>query len=451
MSITLVAWFALFVTLCVLTLTRCSWGVALYLLTYYINPVFWWWGKHIPWIATMQWNLAAALVLGVGVLLDVRRRQVDGTGTSPLVLQLLFVYGINAVAIHLLFANDPHTSYGALVLLWKQLGLLVLLLYAIRDRFDFKVLVYSIVAGALYVGFEVVINGRGDFSEGRLEGLGMANIGDSNYLAGLLCMSLPLAGWLLLCGRWPEKIFALVSLPLIMDTILRCNSRGAFLALIVAAVWLILRSKGRYRKYAFVGVVLGGMCALTLAQDPDIANRFWSIFVSSEERDISAQSRFDLWTQALEMIGDYPLGSGGEAAFKSPRGISYLRDIGRWNRFAVHNGYLDIAAGWGVQALMLYLFAIFLVWRNLKRSTATLHLEDRPRTAFLGVCVEAVLITQMAVAMFISNLDSESFFWWIAMAATFPLVITQTELEEEPVEAYEPSYFDESSPTAVAT
>ena len=30
-------------------------------------------------------------------------------------------------------------------------------------------------------------------------------------------------------------------------------------------------------------------------------------------------------------------------------------------------------------------------------------------------------------------------------------VITQTELEEEPVEAYEPSYFDESSPTAVAT
>jgi len=447
MSLTLAVWCALFVVLCALTFVRSSWGIALYMLTYYVNPLFWWWGKSF--MPTMQWNLTAALVLAAGVFLDMRRRRVDESGTSSLLLQLLFLYGINALVVHLVFANDPEQSYDALVLLWKQIGLLLLMLYAVKDRYDFKVMVYSIIMGALYIGYEVVVNDRGNFSEGRLEGLGIANIGDSNYLAGLLAMSLPLAGWLLLCGRWWEKLFALVSLPLILDTILRCNSRGAFLALIVAGVWLVLRTKGRYRRYAFAAIVLGSLSALMLAKDPDIANRFLSIFVSSEERDISAQSRFDLWGQAAKMIADYPMGSGGEAAFKSPRGVAYLRDIGRYNRFAVHNGYLDIASGWGVQALMLYLFVLFLTWRNLQRCASTLYLRDRPRVAFLGTCMEAMLVNQLVVCMFISSLDSESFFWWIAMAAMFPVVFGQAETDEEAIEAHEPAYLDESPPTAV--
>jgi len=420
MSLTAILWLSLFVAFAALVLHRSSWAIPLYMLTFYAHPPGWWWGRGALTTIGIRWNLVAALIFAVGVLLDLRRNPEDAQGATRRVLKLLLLYAIVASAVHFLLVRGPsadiHRSYEGLVLLWKQFGLLFLMCLAVRDEFDLKLLIYSLVVGAGYIGYEVVVNNRGHFEGSRLEGIQIAGAAESNYMAGLLCLSLVMGGCLLLIGKRREKIVALLLLPLIFDVILRCNSRGAFLALIVAGAWLVIRSRARIRRYALAAIALGGLAAFVQIGDQRIIDRFMSTFVSAEERDVSAQSRITLWREAVKMIGDYPLGSGAEAAFKSHRGVHYLYDIGIPGTKAVHNGYLDIAASWGLQGLIIYLAAIFFAWLYLRAAIVQVHSRGDERIAFLGVCIEAALITQLGACMFISSLDGEWFYWWIAMA-----------------------------------
>jgi len=310
-------------------------------------------------------------------------------------------------------------------------------------------MIYSILGGALYLGYEFVLNERGGFHEGRMM-YRLYNIGDENYLAGLLSLAAVLGGYLLLMGKRLEKLFALVTLPLVLDVILRCNSRGAFLALIAGAGWLLIRARGPIRRYALLGIALAGIGAYFLMGDPEIMERFASIFVSSEERDSSAQSRIGLWTQGVRMVADYPLGSGGEAAFKSDRGRKYLQEIGRWTYFAVHNGYIDIAASWGIQGFLLYMTIIFLCWQRLRRATLAARAKGDRKLSFMGICLETALVTQLGAAMFISSLDGEWFFWWMALALAFGRVYypegVGTEEEEEDWEDFDETEYDDWEP-----
>jgi len=449
MTLTLTIWILLFITFSVLSLRRSSWGICLYMLTYFITPYWWWWGRPLLQMGYLSLNLWAALILAGAVLLDARPRSREVNPAPGRVCWFLLFYGINAIVIHYLAASNPAKSYAALELLWKQIGLFVLILLAIRDEFDLKLMIYAILGGALYLGYEIVLNGRGGFHEGRLA-IPLYNIGDENYLAGLLSLAAVLGGYLLLMGKRLEKLFALVTLPLVLDVIIRCNSRGAFLALIAGAVWLVIRARGPIRRYALAGIALAGIGAYFLMGDPEIMERFATTFVSSEERDASARGRIAMWTQGVNMVTDYPLGSGGEAAFKSNRGLSYLRKIGKDVYFAVHNGYIDIAASWGIQGFLLYMTIIFICWLRLRRAVLAARAAGNRRLAFMGVCLEAALITQLGSAMFISSLDGEWFFWWMAMALCYGRVFypegVVTEEEEEDWEDFDDAEYDDWEP-----
>jgi len=413
-----------------LSLRRSSFGIALYMLTVFLFPNAWWWGKEL-FETGIRWNLTAALILGAAVLLDGRSRSGGWSVRSRQVLLLLLLYAVNATIVHFLFANNPPRSFNGMQLLWKQVGLFVLILAALKDEFDLKVMIYSIFLGCLYIGYEIVINDRGHFSESRLMGIHLPLLNEANYLAAALCLSLPLGAWLLFFGKRWEKILALVALPLIGDVVLRCNSRAAFLSLIVAGTWVLICSRGRLRRIALAGAALAVLALPFMMKDPDIKERFMSTFVSSEERDASAQSRLDMWTQGAKMIMDYPLGSGAEAAFKSDLGLKYAREAGIYKRFAVHNGYLDIAAGWGVQGLLLYAGAIWLSWRTIRRARRSARLRSRDAATFLGICIEASLLVGLVNAVFASNLDHEYFLWFMAMGLGYAQIFSSSGREED--------------------
>ena len=112
--------------------------------------------------------------------------------------------------------------------------------------------------------------------------------------------------------------------PLIVNVVLLCNSRGAFLAAIVSAVVFIAMSPGRIRSKAVKTVAVGAFGVFLLMGDVRIMDRFLTTFASEEERDSSAQSRLNFAGAGLAMIGDYPLGAGGNG-FKKVHGIKYLR------------------------------------------------------------------------------------------------------------------------------
>ncbi|MCG8653930.1 MAG: O-antigen ligase family protein [Pirellulales bacterium] len=169
-----------------------------------------------------------------------------------------------------------------------------------------------------------------------------------------------------------------------------------------------------------IGVLLGCLATFFMVGNEKIFERFMTTFASAEERDQSAESRLTYWEAALTMIVDYPAGSGAEAAFKSNRGVRYLNRLTSVEDFrAVHNGHLDIAAAWGLQGYSLFLLTIALMWRRLSQRRKQATSRNDERAAFLGVSLEAAMVTQFIACFFISSLDGEWFFWWFALVVCY--------------------------------
>lgn len=384
-------------------------------MTYFAAPQFWWWGRGSLLGFTYSWNLWAALLLAITVGMHWSNRQILSQDARRSFFCLgLFI--INAGLVHLLLADNPDPSWLQFDLCWKQTILAILSYYAVQDRSDLRIFLLALFIGCAYVGVEVVLREAGSIERGRLEGIRLPGASDSNGLSGLLTMGMMIAAYLFLASssKWGLKIAVLLGSVLILEVLLRCNSRGAFLALIAGTGWLLFRAQGASRKKVLVVCLLGGILFLMQAKDVKIWERFSSIFVSAEERDASALGRIETWKAAVKMIGDYPFGSGGEAAFNSNRGLAYIAQY-RDEFRAVHNGFLDIAAGWGVQGFLLFSLAIgFAVLAN-HRELIFNRREGTDDDVLLGATVEAVLVSQGVVAVFISSLDNEWFYWCITL------------------------------------
>lgn len=419
MSNTLLAWLVIYGVLVVVSFRRAAWGIALYLLTYYASPNNWWWGDNLTDTLGNRVNIVTALIFVMIVLFHASSNMHRLTKLQRTILLLLVMYAANATLVHFLFAANPPRSLDGMTMIWKQVGLLFLIMVALRDRFDVNILIGSIVIGSLYIAYEIVFNDRGNFSGGRLEGIGAAGAFESNYLAGLMLLAIPLAGYWLFYGTWKTRVIAVVSLVLVFESLLRCSSRGAFLAIIAAGGWLLYAARGKARRYAIGGICLGLIACFFMVKDENINERFKSIFVSSEERDSASQSRLDYWSAAVNMVSGHPLGSGAEAAFKSDLGVRYLSQKGVFVNRAVHNGYLDILASWGVQGFVIYLGVIVLAWSTVARACRNVPATDGGNAAFLGACIQSALVGQLVVCVFISSLDGEWFFWCFVLAAAF--------------------------------
>ncbi len=421
MSNTAAAWLVAYAGLSLLTLRRSSWGIPLYLLTFYALPTQWWWGEGLLESLGERWALGAGLTFLAGVLIDGRTRSPFADGRLRGVVLLMLLYAINATIVHFLFAANPDVSYESLVRVWKFVIFLVLMLCAIRDRFDFKLALYAIVLGGLYIGYEVYFNGAGRMRHGRLEGVVLGAASDANFLSSILSFSLIFAGYFVLMGRPFERLLGLLSCALILEVILKSMSRGTNLALVAGAAVVLLGSRGRARAYASAAVALGCVAALLVMgsyEQEKFFERFRTVFAPADERDVSAASRLLYWERAAQMVGESPLGNGGEAAFKSELGRSYITDLTGEFR-AVHNGFLDIAASWGIQGLALLCAAIVIGWRRMHQATVRARIEGRPGDAFLGCCLAAALVVLLVAAMFLSSLRGEWFYWWIGLACTF--------------------------------
>ncbi len=390
----------------------------MYFMTFYAPPMFSWWGKGFLESIGQRWVLAASIILVIGVLLDKRPMPRIANRHVKLVFYLLLIYCFNATLVHYLLADTPERSIVTMIRSWKHVGLFLVLCTAIRDKWDFKLMLYCLMLGGLFVGVEVCFRDAGRIFKGRLEGVALGSAGDANFLSQIMSLSIIPAGYFVVCGRWRERLVALATCGLLVEVIQKSGSRAMFVSVFVGAAALLVRARGRARMWAAGGLVLS-VCALFLVagdyEQEFLIKRLESIFVSTEDRDRSAASRLEMHEPALKMIADYPLGSGGEAAFKSRRGLRYIPHIFD-HYMAVHNGYLDIAASWGIQGLLLILAAVFLSWQALARAMKSAYRGGDFSEGFQACCLEAMLVVLVVSTLFISSLRGEWFIWWMVLA-----------------------------------
>jgi putative inorganic carbon (hco3(-)) transporter len=445
MSLSAIIWVALAITFLVMSLKRPVWALALYFLTFFAAPSFWWWGDDLP-------NLRYALWAGYVLLAAVVIVPVQGIPNLPAtdkLKTLSIAMLVNAAVVHLVLAVDRSISVEVLVEFFKYILLYFLISAAIKDRADLQRAIAVIALGAAYIGWEVTINERGDFSGSRLEGVGAPAAQTSNSLANVLLVTLPLAGTLFLQKSWKWKAVAIVASPLILNVLLLCNSRGAFLGLIGTGLSFVLIAKGKTRKRALQTMALGSIVLFFLLGDPDIMNRFVTTFTGSEERDSSASSRLMFWEAGLRMLNDYPLGAGG-GAFKFTLGsryLSILAGVEDADSRSLHNGFMTEATDWGIQGLLLKLLAFGVALSIAYRTAEKCRREERIQDALLGLCLATTAIGYLIHCLFGAFLDHEWGYWILALLVRYGALyqeaeaavpagnLTTTDVRAEPVAA----------------
>lgn len=407
MSITFLLWLALLVFCILKGIGRPSWMMCGYLQTIFAAPAFWWWGRSVPSLGLFSWSLYLGILVLVSVFLNPDTKMDRSTGSEKICFLCLLLASLNVAIVHFFLANAPDVSYRNADIFWKTSLILFLLYRCIRNLDDISLILRCIFSGCSFIGYQVVFSDQGYMDKGRLEGISIPGASDSNLVSGILLIGLLIGGYFAISDAklWKRGYFILGSV-LILETLLRNNSRGAYVSLGLAGVAFLIFSTGKSRRMALQGAFLGGIATLLLAKNQAIWDRFFSIFANEEERDGSAQSRLDFWSAAMDMISSYPLGSGGEAAFMSPRGMSFISHMDDRPR-AVHNGYLDIAAGWGVQGFLLFAVATSLCFGSAVYTSRLSKLNKDVQVTLLCALLISIGVSQLSVGMFLSSLDCE--------------------------------------------
>ncbi len=408
----------LFVGLLVAAIKRSVFAVSLYMLTFFLLPAFWWWGDLL---AGYRWNFYAGFVL-LAASLSTEKRQFAGLAKRLFNVSLAIL--ANVTFVNFVIAGNTDVSFDGYQMVVKFLLLIFLIVRTVRTEGDLKIVMMSILLGASYIGYECAFNDRGDIVKNRLEGVGAPGASTANHFASLMVTILPLVSAFFLVGRMREKVAVILMAPLLVNLVLLCNSRGAFLSAIFSAIILIVFSPRHIRSKAIKVVAVGSLGVFLLLGDTRIIDRFATTFASKEDRDHSAASRLDFWAAGIEMIRDYPLGAGGYG-FKKVHGVRYLRKSGASETArAVHNGYINEACQWGLQGLGLRLLwfslAIIVAVRSIRSLVAA-----REKNNFLiltQISLLAGLGAFLLGSLFGDVLDAEWGHWMVALIVATSLV-----------------------------
>ena len=448
MSSTAVLWLLVYLYLILKGLGRPSLIVCAYVLTFYNAPNLWWWGKDGLLATTNRWSLYTGIVMILGIVINSHKAR-SLLGTDKFVLLLLALYTLNCTLVHFLLADFPFISYGEWDLLWKTMLVAILFRFAIHNVEDLNRILATSVICCGYIGYEIVINDAGKSIRGRLEGIDFPGASGSNGAATIMSMVFPFVAYLVICKPFKyARLIGVLCAPLILDSVLRFNSRGAFLGMIISGVMLLLMARGKSRRDALIAVFFGVLAFLYQAQDPKIWERFFSINASEAERDASATGRIDSWKAGIQMIADYPIGSGGRAAFASPRGNRYSSAaLGRDDYRSVHNGYISIAAGWGVQGFALVTLAFLIAMGRTWFAIKYFQQMGNEKMVFLGAAILSAFFGQATTAMFGDYYDGEWFIWLVIYGlvySTFERTEQERLIEEQ--ESMEREIEDQDDP-----
>jgi putative inorganic carbon (hco3(-)) transporter len=197
----------------------------------------------------------------------------------------------------------------------------------------------------------------------------------------------------------------------IVNVVILCNSRGATIGLLAMGAAAVAIA-GRGRRLKLVAVAAAGLLTVVALADNDFLERQQT---TVETKDGSSQGRLLAWAAGLRFIADYPMGTGGRGFhILSPKYIPEIVESHEGEERSVHNTYLQLAAEWGIQGLILwsgFIISTLLLLRRSRRSAA-----NDSWYFYRFMAVEIALIGTLVAGIFTNRLYGESVYWMCALA-----------------------------------
>ena len=355
---------------------------------------------------------------------------------KPLVALLLAYFGWFCLAAA--FAPDQSVAWASV----QERAKVVLAFLVGVTTLDSPILIrrfaWLLVIAQGYVAAEMnwsyVIDG---YNRAINEGL----LGDNNSFAISMAAGVGPALFLAFAEkRWTLKAVALVCAALILHTVILTFSRGGILAVMMtgAVVLFVMPKRPSYLLAMVLAVALGARM-----MGPQVASRFMTTFAEENDRDRSAQSRFDLWRDCLTLMQRSPIVGIGPSHWPL-----VAVEFGWTRQKQGHSLWMQLGAEAGVPTLMFllgfYCLAALQAFRLARKHRGS-------ESGDLGMYVFSGLVGFIIAAQFVSIEGLEDpYFIVLVLAATLRLQSLPPVLEVEATQPEARNYWEVTAPQRYA-
>jgi hypothetical protein len=393
---------AFFITLCLisipLTIRRPSMGLAFYIGFNIVRPEMLFWSETSGnFIFRVIYGLILSVVLWKGYL-----SRTYLLANKQTLLMLMVLVGVMLSEVFSLYVGDLDGKYA--IELAKNIGFCVLIVLIVSEIEDIVLLQQIILGCSTFLGiWGIVQNLQGNI---RVEGLGGASWPDSNYVAAVYVLFLPLAiAQFMTAGKNNMRLLSFgmftTMIILIVCTQSRAGTVGA--AVSILTFGFFAKKIGKTLVLATLITIL----AVCLAGERYVERM--QTLRDMENADASAQSRVTLWQAAAMVFADHPLIGTGFMTYPVAKmeykdrfydlDAAYTEEVFRRENMKVtHNTYLQMLSDCGLCgggafiALILSAVGIGFSSRNMHR-----YHDHAPNIYWLngicaGICGFAVCI-----------------------------------------------------------
>jgi hypothetical protein len=425
-----IGYLGVFSVACLLSLTNPIWGIVNYMVVYQIDPTDLWWGQPLTDIG-LRFSLLAAAFTMLGLI--TARKHV------PQVRPAFSLWEWGLVGMFLIAAGNALLGIGfgpasrtEFEKFWKVLLFTLIFTRLASSRTNFKMILWTLVAGSLYLGYDAYTAPSWAFVLGRLETVGGPDFSTTSGAAAHLSAMLPLIGAAFLTAwHWKWRIFAVISGAFAFNAVIMCRTRSAFVGLLVGLLTAFMVAP-RAQRYRIHALLIGG-CALAFTLTDE---HFWERMQTLTDQqaldtDLATVSRREIWIASIDILADYPLGVGVG---------NFAQIIGDYDprhyKRSSHNSVIVCFLELGIQGGILFGILVAGSLWHLRRAAKLAELSSAPmETKLLVYGVLISLVTYLITALGTQRFYCESFWWVLAMPlCLYRIVLAESAVRESSCE-----------------
>lgn len=392
-------------------------AVLVYQMVYFVNPDNSWWAASIP---GLQYSFIAALLMLF--LLLVRYKELSDKAqwkNQPVFKWMIALLIMYVFMIGFAIVPEVHKSF---TYDFVKLLIIVFVTYKlINSEKALNACLWAYILGVTYIGYIAYSVGRD--GQGRVEGIGMIDTGgDGNMTAAAMAPALIMLTYMAWLGNKKIKVLAIFCGAFIANGIVLINSRGAFLGVVVGALFFLFymifsKYQRKGQRGSAILIILIALAGTIYVAD----EAFWSRMETLEDVDDGAKSgshRIDFWLATFDVLHDHPLGVGIQGYVElSPNYLPEHYFEGRKIGKAVHSTWFQVLGevGWlGLAFMLALLISTFRLSRNTKQY---LIKNENYNAYFKMLALEGALLSFLVAASFINRARAEMLYWLILFIA----------------------------------
>jgi len=281
-------------------------GVLLYILIYHLNPEYQWWGESVR-VLGLRTSMTIVIATVAGIVLRFPRFEKHGSQAPlPIVLGIMLVIWACMSMAWGYGASDRGIYMAEKII--KVMIFILIMIRCVREPQHYHLFVIVWLCGVFYIGYQAYGN-VGTHISGRLaHGIGGPDFAESSGLAVHLVSVLPLIGAMFFLSRcWWIRALILLTGALTINTLIMTRTRNAIVGVIAMVVVAMFSLPRGYRRKGWLAIAVGLFLSFYLTD-----SGWWSRIetITNYKSDPSATSRIAYWGAAIRMVQDYPMGIG---------------------------------------------------------------------------------------------------------------------------------------------